>query len=149
MKRVTALLCTLCLFLLCACGRSSAPFSADLVDKLLEHEVFSEPLELLEPEIARFLYQLDPEQSGLTELRAYRSSGATCEEAAVLIFQTEDDADSALPVLQAYLTARILSCRDYMPDQVPKLEHAILTQRSNTILLVVADNWTGAANLTE
>lgn len=149
MKRLTALFCAAALCLLCACGTVAQPFSPNLVDKLLEGGVFSEPLEPLDPEIACFLYQLDPEQTNLTDLRAHRSSGATCEEVAVLTFQTEADAAAALPVLSGYLAARLTDCRDYMPNQVPKLEHADLTQRGNSILLLVANDWGSAAKLAQ
>ena len=147
MKRIAALLCAAALCLLCACGTATQAFTPNLVSELLESNVFSEPLEPLDKEIACFLYQLDPEQTNLTDLKAHRSAGATCEEVAVLAFASKDDASAALPVLQAYLTAKTLSCRDYMPDQVPKLDHATLTQRDNTILLLVANDWTAAQTL--
>ena len=148
MKRLTALLCALVLSLLCACGGQSAqPFTPAAVNTLLESEVFSEPLEPLDMEIACFLYQLDGEQANLTDLQAHRSAGATYEEVAVLTFKSEADASAALTTMQSYLAARLADCKSYMPDQVPKLEHATLTQRANTILLVIADDWTAAAEL--
>ena len=147
MKRLTALLCALILCLLCACGGAAAPYSPDLVDKFLEHDVFSEPLEPLDAEIACLIYQLDPEQVQLTDLRALRSAGATCEEIAVLIFETEADASTARSALEGYLAARLEDCRDYMPDQVPKLEHAILSQHTNTILLAVTADWITAISI--
>lgn len=147
MKRLTTLLCAIALCLLCACGGSASPYTPDFVDRFLEGDVFSEPLEPLDDEIACFIYQLDPEQANLTDLRAYRSSGATCEEVAVLTFETKADASAALSTLEAYLATRQADCQDYMPDQVPKLEHAILSQHTNTILLVVAADWVTAISL--
>jgi len=149
MKRLTVLLCALSLCLLCACGGTAQPFATDLVDKILESESFSEPLEPLDDEIACFLYQLDAEQAGLTDLRAYRSSGATCEEVAVFTFETDEDAVDAQFVLAGYLAAQLESCRSYRPAQVPKLQHAILTQRSNSILLLVADDWSAAEEIVD
>ena len=148
MKRLTALLCAAVLCLLCACGGTSRPFSTDLVDEILESKTFSEPLEPLDREIACFIYQLDPEQSNLTDLKAYRSSGATCEEVAVLIFETEDDASAAMSSLESYLAARLEDCRDYMPDQAVKLENATLAQHTNTVLLLVPGNWMAAEEFT-
>lgn len=147
MKRLTALLCAAVLCLLCACGSTAQPFSTDLVDKLLESDVFSEPLEPLDDEIACFVYQLDAEQSNLTDLKAYRSSGATCEEVAVFTFETDEDAGDVRFILAGYLATQLESCRSYMPAQAPKLQHAILTQRANSVLLVVADDWAAAAEL--
>ncbi len=147
MKRLTALLCAAVLFLLCACGRTAQPFTTDLVDKLLENDIFSEPLEPLDDEIACFVYQLDAKQSNLTDLKVYRSSGATCEEVAVFTFETDEDANNVHFSLAGYLAAQLESCRSYRPAQAPKLQHAILTQRANSILLVVADDWAAAAEL--
>lgn len=148
MKRLTALLCALMLTLLCACGsRTAQPFDASLVNTLLESDVFSEPLEPLDKDIACLLYQLDGEQTNLTDLRAQRSAGATYEEVALFTFETDADAAAAAAHMEGYLAARLADCKSYMPDQVPKLEHAVLTQRANTVLLVVADDWTAAAEL--
>ena len=147
MKRLTASLCAITLFLLCACSNAPTAITPELADKLIDQAVFSEPLVPLDAEIACFLYQLDPAQLNLTDLTAHRSSGSTCEEVAVLTFATPTDAGAALPVLEGYLSARLADCRDYMPDQVPKLQHAILIQRDNAVLLLVADNWSAAAQL--
>ena len=147
MKRITALLCAAALCLLCACGTTAQPFTPKLVNDLLESDIFSEPLEPLDKEIACFVYQLDPDQTNLTDLKAYRSAGATYEEVAVLIFEAEADASAVLTTMQSYLAARLADCKSYMPDQVPKLEHAMLAQRDNTILLLVADDWTAAQTL--
>lgn len=146
MKRLTALLCSLILTLLCSCGSQTVqPFSPALERTLLESNIFSEPLEPLDMEIACLLYQLDPEQAGLTGLQAHRSAGATCEEVAVFTFETDEDAADAQFVLAGYLAAQLESCRSYMPDQAPKLQHAILTRRANSVLLVVAEDWAAAA----
>lgn len=148
MKRFSALLCALALCLLCACGtQTDQPYPPSLTSTLLEADVFSEPLEPLDQEIACLLYQLDGEQFNLTDLQAHRSAGATYEEVAVLTFQTEADASAALSTMKVYVAARLADCRSYMPDQAPKLEHAILDQRANSILLVVAADWTAAAEL--
>lgn len=148
MKRLTVLLCALSLCVLCACGGASQPFSTDLVDKILESETFSEPLEPLDREIACFLYQLDPDQANLTDLKAYRSSGSTCEEVAVLVFASERDASAGLSALERYLAARLDDCRDYMPEQAVKLENATLAQHTNTLLLLVPGDWTAAEEFT-
>lgn len=142
MKRLTALLCAFSLCLLCACGsRSAQPFSTDLVDKLLESDVFSEPLEPLEDEIACFVYQLDAEQSNLTDLKAYRSSGATCEEVALFIFADETAAQTAANILDLYVAGQIQANKDYRPAEIPKLEQAFLERRGTTVLLMVANDY--------
>ena len=66
--------------------------------------------------------------------------GATCEEAAVLIFDSEDHAKAAAETLSGYVQDQIDQNRDYRPAEVPKLENKWLEQRGNTVLLVVAND---------
>lgn len=121
-----------------------------LTDSLLTSDAFSEPLEELEAEIAWMLYGLEdagiaPEL--LTDLRAYRSAGATCEEVAVLLFSEETAAQTALNTLQFYLDAQIQTNKDYRPAEVPKLDQALLERRDTTVLLLVANNYEAAHKL--
>ena len=64
----------------------------------------------------------------------------TAEEAAVLIFDSEDHAKAAAETLSGYVQDQIDQNRDYRPAEVPKLENKWLEQRGNTVLLVVAND---------
>lgn len=88
---------------------------------------------------------LAPEQ--LTYAEALRSSGATCEELALLIFVDERAAQAAATALDQYIAAQILSNKDYRPAEVPKLEKAILEQRGTTVLLLVANDYEAAGKM--
>jgi len=134
----------------CSPSRNKAPFQATLTDSLLTSDAFSEPLEELEADIAWMLYGLEdagiaPEL--LTDLRAYRSAGATCEEVAVFLFSEETAAQAALNTLQFYLDTQIQTNKDYRPAEVPKLEQALLERRDTTVLLLVATNYEAAYEL--
>lgn len=83
----------------------------------------------------------------LTDLRAYRSAGATCEEVAVFLFSEETAAQAALNTLQFYLDTQIQTNKDYRPAEVPKLEQALLERRDTTVLLLVATNYEAAYEL--
>jgi len=153
MKRLLSLILLLCLSLTltsCTPKQSKAPFPRSLPQTLLDAEVFSEPLEPLDSEIVWMLYGLEetdltPEQ--LTEAVAHRSSGATCEELVLLTFFDETAAQTAYEALGLYVTAQILSNKDYRPAEVPKLENAILEQRGTTVLLAVANDYEAAGKL--
>ena len=69
-----------------------------------------------------------------------RSAGATCEEAAVLILDSEDAAQTAMTALDSYLQKQIDTNKDYRPEEIPKLESAWTSARENTVLLVVAED---------
>jgi len=149
MKRLAILLLSLMLALT-ACSRNPSSFPTDLPRQLLETDAFSEPLEPLDAEIAWMLYCLDMNGitfEQLTAVDAHRSSGATCEELALLTFSDDTAAQTALNTLDVYISARILSIKDYQPAEVSKLEHAVLERRGTTILLLVASNYEAANKL--
>lgn len=77
----------------------------------------------------------------ITDLYAYRSSGATCEELAILLFSSEASAQTAANALDLYITGQIQSNKDYRPAEIPKLEQTFLERRGTTVLLMVADNY--------
>lgn len=83
----------------------------------------------------------------LTDLLAYRSSGATCEEVAVFLFSNEAAAQTAVNALDLYISGQIQTNKDYRPAEIPKLEQAFLECRGTTVLLIVADNYQTAYEL--
>lgn len=88
---------------------------------------------------------LTPEQ--LTDASVYRSSGATCEELALLTFTDEAAAQTAVNALDLYTTAQIRSNKDYRPAEIPKLEKVFMERRGSTVLLLVANNYEAAYEL--
>ena len=158
MKRILTIALVLALILgLSACsggGRNDAPplyaahnvadidgagaFTADLYD-----------LEELDADTAFLLYKLGDQglvREDLKECTVLRSAGASCEEAAVLIFTGADKAKTAVDALGSYITGQINANMDYRPAEIPKLENAWIDQRGETVLLVVANDLDAAKN---
>ena len=149
MKRIIALALSLvCILGLASCGKKDEPETAQAyttakVEELAEAGVFSEELEPLDGDTAFGLYRLAEAglvREDLTDCAILRSSGATCEEAAVLILADEAKAGVVKTALEEYLQLQIDSNTDYRPDEIPKLENAVLNQVDNTVLMVVAEN---------
>ena len=148
------LLALLCLIPLAACGKTeeaSAPFTPDLLQQISDAGAFSEPLELLEGDILFAIYLLADSRYTLKDLDldacvGLRSTGATCEEAAVLTFTglEEDKLAGVENSLKGYLQAQIDANTGYRPAEIPKLEKAIVERRGSTFLLVVANNYEAA-----
>ena len=129
--------------LLCACGEKGEEkaYSTDLVGAMVEAGAFSEPLEELDGDTAFALYRLGDyglAREDLSDCGVQRSAGATCEEGAVLVFSDQDKAAKALEALNAYVEGQIAANESYRPAEIPKLEGALVEQRGNTVLLVVA-----------
>lgn len=149
MKKLLAL--TLALLLCCAgcmVPTKQDAYNIGLIDRLQQAQVFSEPLEPLDTELIRILYGLDEETfppDQLIQAAGICSAGATCEQALVLHFETQDSAETARTHLQGYLDQLLASNRSYRPAEVPKLEKAILSRRDNTVLFLVAADYDTAA----
>ena len=157
MRKLFPLLLVLALVLgLAACGggANDAPplYSAGLVTKLVEAGAFSEELEELDADTAFLLYRLADsglERADMKECTVLRSAGATCEEGAVLVFASADQANTAVDALSSYIDGQITANEDYRPGELPKLEDALISRRGETVLLVVAGDIDAAKQAVE
>lgn len=151
MKKCLCLVLALALLLgLTACGggENGAPplYFSGHVAKIDESGAFSADLydlEEVDADTAFLLYQLNShglEREALKECTALRSAGATCEEAAVLVFTGADEARTAVDALGDYIAGQISKNTDYRPAEIPKLENAWISRRGETVLLVVASD---------
>ena len=138
----------------CGGGANDAPplYSAGLVTKLVEAGAFSEELEELDADTAFLLYRLADsglERADMKECAVLRSAGATCEEGAVLVFASADQANTAVDALSSYIDGQITANEDYRPGELPKLEDALISRRGETVLLVVAGDIDAAKQAVE
>ena len=135
-------------------GDNDAPplYGTFHVAAMAEAGAFSEALEELDADTAFLLYKLADyglERETLKEATVCRSAGATCEELAVLIFDSEDSASSARDALEAYVQNQIDENTDYRPQEIPKLKSARINQREETVLFVVANDMEAAKDAVE
>jgi len=149
MKKLLHMTLVLALLLgLSACakgGDNDAPplYGTYHVAALVEAGAFSEELEELDGDTAFMLYKLadyDLEREDLKDCAVQRSAGATCEEAAVLVFTSADKAKTAKGALEDYVQGQIEANTDYRPAEIPKLEEALVDVRGETLLLAVAND---------
>jgi len=145
-KILTVLMALACVCALTACQGKTEPAAkyepAD-VQAIVDAGAFSEELEALDGDTAFALYKLADcglNREDLTDCAVVRSAGATCEEGAVLVFASEDQAAKAAEGLRAYVDGQIDANKDYRPAEIPKLEGAWVDQQGNTVLLVVAND---------
>lgn len=164
MKKIISLFLTgltaLMILSLSACGQTQPEpeprrFELTDVQTMAEEGVFSEDLEQLDADMAFALYHLADyglTLKDLTDAAVLRSAGATCEEAAVLLFDVDDwdeKVEKAAQALGDYLQSQMDSNVDYRPDEIPKLESALLEARGNRVVLVVANDVEKAKELLE
>lgn len=149
MKKMIALLMGLvCVIGLTACGGNETktpeldPDWTD-VQAMVDAGAFSEELEEVDADTAFMLYKLADYglvREDMLQATVLRSAGATCEEAAVLIFADADKAAIALSAVNDYVISQIESNKDYRPNEIPKLEAALIERSNETVRLVVAND---------
>ena len=161
MKKMTALLLALvCALTVTACGggkEEPAPtvpqpepsYHNSVVEELVNAGAFSEELEELDIDTAYMLYKLADYGIPREELReawVLRSAGATCEEVALLAFLHEDDEQMSKveQAMKDYVQSQIDANVDYRPNEIPKLEEAVVSRSGWTVLMLVANDYKAA-----
>ena len=137
MKRVLLLLLAGVLSVgLAACGGGFAGYDLETTAQaLLDSGAFEDALDTLDEESACMVYGLDPEQ--VEDCVVYAPITAGAEEIAVLRMTDEDAAKAALEALKGRVEDQIAALKDYQPEEVGKLDGAILDRQGTTVLLAV------------
>lgn len=112
---------------------------ADALAQLKEEITFADQMTDMDSEGACRFYDVD---TGLVnDSSAYVGSGATAESMAVFEAVDADAADSIANALQTFTDGWIDGYSDYKPEEVPKLESAVLEQKGVYVVFCVsADN---------
>ena len=128
----------------CGGGTAAQPFDpAETAQALLDSGAFSEPLEEMSVDLAcGTLYDIDA--SEVPGCAVYTSLPAGAEEIAVLTLNSEEAASGALDALEQRVADQRAALENYQPEEVSKLDGAILEQRGTSVLLAVAND-AGAA----
>ena len=124
MKRVLLLLLAGVLSVgLAACGGGFAGYDPETTAQaLLDSGAFEDALDTLDEE---------------STCVVYASITAGAEEIAVLRMTDEDAAKAALEALKGRVEDQIAALKDYQPEEVGKLDGAILDRQGTTVLLAV------------
>ncbi len=146
MKKITAILAALALILsLAACGKEPEPsqttepaYTVDvnaLAENIISSVEFSEKLENLSPDYAYKNYGLEDIRP---EISAWGSSGAVVD--CLAVFNAKDSNEVAL--IQSAVESTIDYLRDgytdYGPDQVPKIDSAVVLTNGNCVVFCIA-----------
>ena len=146
----TAISGLLCLAL-AGCGGEGAkePFDpAVTVQTLLDTPgVFTEDLERLDREVLDQLYGL--EDRDVSQAVSWYSPGGTAEEATVLLFESETAASEFMEAAWGHIADQKEANESYRPQELPKLEKAVVERRGASLLVLVADDYDAAQKALE
>lgn len=138
------------LLALSACGeKAPAAFdpAADVNALLDTPGVFGEALESVDQSTACALYGID--ESTVTGSAVYMANATSAEEVAVFTLSGEDATQAAAKQLGYRVEDRIEELTTYLPNEVPKLEKAIVETRGNSVLLLICSDYDAAQKVLE
>lgn len=132
-----------CLLAFSACGeqtednQNAKDFSSDsLVQDILSNVTFSDDLEKADDEAASFTFSFSVD----TEILLYRTNGYYADELAVFTSASSSDADTVYDTVTAHIQDLKDSFSAYLPEEVPKIEDAILEKYENYVILCITDD---------
>ena len=105
-----------------------------LASQIVGEVSFDDSLSEIDDDMISMLYSID----GYTDAVLYKGSGATAEEVAIFKMETTDDAKAALEEAQAHIQSQIESYESYIPEEVSRLEDAIVRQGGCYVSVVVS-----------
>ena len=147
-KTVSLLLLTVMLLSLCACGGKGEKKELDaaaLSESLLKGDLFSVSLEELPAGKVSAFYEIPADS--VEDAVLYHAAGTSKEQIVILKAVDNRTAENAVTILKGLVNQWIEADKDYAPQEVPKLEKAVLRQSGAWVLLVVAADPDAAARL--
>lgn len=146
MKRWSFILgCAVLFVCLTGCGgETKEPFDPETTAQALLDApgVFTETLERLDPAVVEGEYGL--EGQGASEVVCYYSPGGTAEEVTVVAFEAEPSARAFVDTAQAHIADQKEANETYRPNELPKLEKAVVERRDCTVLVLVCADYDAA-----
>ena len=131
--------------MLASCGSQNEDIQVDinaLAEELNTGITYQDPLAKLDDDMVGMLYSVD----GLVDATVvYMGSGATAEEIAV--FDCVDAAtakDQVKPIVEKHVQSQIEAFENYVPEEVAKLNEAVVRQAGEYVDLSVSNDKDGA-----
>ena len=148
LTRAAALVMALALCLaLAACGGGDAK-TIDinaLAEEIVNASTFGEEMNQLDSSVALGIYGC----AEGTSVAAYAGAMATAEEVAVFDCGTAEAAEALVGTLEQRNQTRIGQYESYDPEEVPKLENALITSSGQYVVLLVATDPSGGRTAVE
>lgn len=108
-------------------------------DKILADGDFKDNLGEVDKTIALSrLYGLDEAQ--IESCAFYTNSNATAEEIAVIKTKSPDYVETVKTAYETRVENQKTACKDYLPDEMPKLESAVIYTNGNYVVLCVSND---------
>ena len=124
--------------LLAGCAKSQKTVDpAKLATRLTTEITYQDELTAVDAETVSMIYYFD--DAAITQSFVYEGSGATAEEVAVFECASEDDAAKVLQAVNERVEEQKESFTDYVPEELNKLDAAVIQKTGNYVVLSVSN----------
>lgn len=107
-----------------------------LADELKTKITYEDELSEIDKDTAVQIYNLD--SIDIADCIAYVSTGATAEEIVVISANNATDALKVEELLKRRVEEQKESFRDYVPEELKKLDDAVIEEEGNTVVLSIS-----------
>lgn len=115
-----------------------------LAQMILDHVAFQDTLGEISRRVLYSSYGLDEEM--MANASGFAGGGATAEEIAVFEVKNEDDASAVRKKAEEYIEKRKESFQNYIPEEMPKLNHPFIYTNGKLVVVCVADDYGDVEN---
>ncbi len=137
MRKMTVIAAVFAALVLAACGGKKADFDvASLGNDLATKISYEDELAPMDLDFAGMFLNLS--DVNVTKAAIYEGSGGTAEEIIVFECASEDDAKKAEQVLKTRVSEQIESFTDYVPEELTKLNAAVVKVSGKYAVLSVS-----------
>lgn len=135
---VTSLIlaCTMT-FAMLGCGSAKAMNVSELSDRLRNEITYQDDISKVDLDTAAMFFNLS--DIDIKEASIYESSGWTAEEIAVFECGSAADADKAKAMLETRIEEQKTNYVDYVPEEMDKLNAAVIVESGNFVVLSVSN----------
>ena len=120
------------LFLLVSCGKKSEIINAELSREITDNVEFSEQLTQIDTINAQKRYMLSSKD--YSEITAFVGTASVCDE---FVIVKTTDTEGITEDLRSYIDSKKESYKTYRPNEIYKLDNAIIEQYEDAVVMII------------
>ena len=128
--KIFAVLTTL--FLLVSCGKKSEIINAELSREITDNVEFSEQLTQIDTINAQKRYMLSSKD--YSEITAFVGTASVCDE---FVIVKTSNTEGIIEDLRSYVDSKKESYKTYRPNEIYKLDNAIIEQYEDAVVMII------------
>ena len=130
------------ILLLVSCGKKDEIINAELSRALSENASFDERLTQIDTDTAEKRYMLNSKD--YNEITAYTGTASVCDE--YVIIKTSNP-EGVAEKLKKYIESKKKIYESYRPNEVYKLDNAVIEQYKDAVVMIVTDDTLNAVEV--